>query len=267
MSKVKNKLKVTGSIKDLVMFINDTYVEDIYHPSDGVYPSNLILFFGKLYPTPKDIEDNKDNVYRWRMNNWGTPFLIDNENFSNEITILYKHDYDYTPYDIDKFNAYTIRKILEYSEMFYGENIHKEDNEINSLFTTTMTPPTKLITNWVNRYKYTSLKFRLDYIDMEDRYVGNIHQSNNEYILEHYVKDHNVTAYVNYTLEEDIRTIEDYSSEIAKMIITVNPEKTDSDFKEIYNMILEEIETKDSLKEQVDFISMMIRYLNGKIYN
>ena len=51
------------------------------------------------------------------------------------------------------------------------------------------------------------------------------------------------------------------------MIITVNPEKTDSDFKEIYNMILEEIESKDSLKEQVDFISMMIRYLNGKIYN
>lgn len=32
------------------------------------------------------------------MNNWGTPFLIDTENFTNEITILYKHDYDYKPY-------------------------------------------------------------------------------------------------------------------------------------------------------------------------
>ena len=92
-SKVKNRLKVTGNIKDLITFIDENYVEDIYHPSDGVYPPNLILFFGKLYPTPTDIEDNKDNVYRWRMNNWGTPFLIDNENFNNEITILYKHSY------------------------------------------------------------------------------------------------------------------------------------------------------------------------------
>ena len=140
-SKVKNRLKVTGNIKDLITFIDENYVEDIYHPSDGVYPPNLILFFGKLYPTPTDIEDNKDNVYRWRMNNWGTPFLIDNENFNNEITILYKHSYEYTPYEVDNFNAYTIKKILDYSEMIYGENIHKEENELNSFFITTMTPP------------------------------------------------------------------------------------------------------------------------------
>lgn len=269
MSQVKNRLKVTGSIKDLVMFINDNYVEDIYHPSDGVYPSNLILFFGKLFPTPKDIEDNKDNVYRWRMNNWGTPFLIDNEEFSNEMIILYKHSYDYTSYSIDNFNAYTIRKVLEYSEMFYGENIHKEENEVNSFFVTTMTPPTKLITNWVNKYKYTTLKFRLDYLDKEDRYVGNIHYeyNSNNYILEHYVKDHDVTSYVNYILEEDIKTIEDFSNDITNMIIETNPEKSEKDYKEIYDMVLAEIENKNDLHEQVEFISMMIRYLNGKKCN
>jgi hypothetical protein len=268
-SKVKNRLKVTGNIKDLITFIDENYVEDIYHPSDGVYPPNLILFFGKLYPTPTDIEDNKDNVYRWRMNNWGTPFLIDNENFNNEITILYKHSYEYTPYEVDKFNAYTIKKILDYSEMIYGENIHKEENELNSFFITTMTPPTKLIINWTNRYKYTSLKFRLDYVDMEDRYVGNIHYEydKNEYILEHYVKEHNMTLYINYMLEEDIRTIEDYSSEIANMIIETNSEKTDEDYNEIYNMVLDELDNKNELQEQVNFISMMIKYLNSKKCN
>lgn len=269
MSQVKNRLKVTGSIKDLVRFINDNYEKDIYHPSDGVYPSNLILFFGKMFPTPDDILDDKDKIYRWRMNNWGTPFLLDSDNYKNSLTILYKHDYDYTPYNIDKFNPYTIRKVSEYSEMFYKENIHPNENEIISDFITTMTPPSKLITNWVNNYKYTTLVFRLDYWDMEDRYVGNIHYDykKDNYILEHYVKDNNVTAYVKYMLEEDLRTIEDYASEITESVIETNPDKTDKDFDEIYKLMLEEIESKNNLDEQIKFISTLIRYLNSKKCN
>lgn len=269
-SQVRNKLRVTGSIKDLVLFINDNYEKDIYHPSDGVYPSNLILFFGKMFPTPKDIENDKNNVYRWRMNNWGTPFLINTEDFSNDFTILYKHDYDYTPYTISdkdgKFNPYTIMKVLEYSEMFYGENIHKDENELSSEFITTLTPPTKLITNWIKIYKYSTLKFRLDYLDIDERYVGNIHYDykSDSYVLEHHVKDNNITEFIRYTLEEDVKTIEEYAEEITTIIIEVNPEKTQNDFKEIYDLLLDEIDSKTDLNQQIEFISMMIRYLNGK---
>ena len=104
---------------------------------------------------------------------------------------------------------------------------------------------------------------------LEDRYVGNIHHDykSNTYILEHYVKEHNVTLYVKYMLEEDIRTIEDYSNEITNMIIETNPEKSEKDYNEIYNMLLDEIDNKNDLNEQVKFISMMIRYLNGKKCN
>jgi hypothetical protein len=269
MSQVKNRLKVTGSIKDLVMFIHDNYEKDIYHPSDGVYPSNYILFFGKMFPTPDDILDDKDKIYRWRMNNWGTPFLLDNDDYNNEMVILYKHSYEYLPYNIDKFNPYTIRKILEYSEMFYGENIHPDENEILSDFITTMTPPTKLITNWVNKYRYTTLIFRLDYWDKEDRYVGNIHWDHikEKYILEHYVKEYNITAYVKYMLEEDFKTIEDYASELTDLIIKTNPEKSDKDYNEIEQLMIDEIESKHTLEEQVNFISTLIKYLNGKQCN
>ena len=273
MSLVKNRLKINGSIKDLLRFIEDNYEKDIYHPSDGVYPSNLLLFFGKSFPTPSDILDDKDKIYRWRMNNWGTPFLIDNEDYKNELTVLYKHDFDYTPYklstDNNKFNPYTLIKLEDYSEMFYGENIHPDENELISDFYTTMTPPSKLITNWVNIYKYSSLVFRLDYWDIEDRFVGNIHYdySGEKYILEHYVKDHNVTAYVKYMLEEELKTIEDYASELTELIILTNPEKSQDDYDEIEKIMLDELEMKCNLNEQINFISMLIRYLNGKRCN
>ena len=269
MSQVKNRLKVTGSIKDLVAFIQDNYEKDIYHPSDGVYPSNYILFFGKMFPTPDDILDDKVKIYRWRMNNWGTPFLIDTDNYYNELNILYKHSYEYSLYNVDKFNPYTIRKVLEYSEMFYGENIHPDENEIVSDFITTMTPPTKLITNWVNTYRYTTLVFRLDYWDVEDRYVGNIHKdhSKDKYILEHYVKDHDITTYVGYMLGEDLKTIDDYASELANLVIETNPDKSDKDFNEIEQLMIEEIESKKNLEEQVNFISTLIKYLNSKRCN
>ena len=108
MSKVKNRLKIYGSIKDIIQFINDNYEKDIYHPSDGKYTPNYILFFGKMLPTPDDILDDKNKIYRWRMNNWGTPFLSDSEEQVSEINIFYRHSYDYTKYSLssieDKFN-------------------------------------------------------------------------------------------------------------------------------------------------------------------
>ena len=271
MSNVRNRLKVQGSIKDLVNFINDNYEKDIYHPSDGIYPSNLTLFFGKMFPTPDDILDNKINVYRWRMNNWGTPFLLDNEEYSNELIILYKHDFEYTPYSIggSKFNSYVIRKVSEYSEMFYGENIHPDENELISEFFTTMTPPTKLITKWINAYKYKTLIFRLDYWDDDDRYVGNIHcdYKTGEYILEHHVKDIDLFSYVKYMIEEELKSIEDYAYEIAGLIIETNPEKSEKDYDYIYNAMVEEIELKPNLNEQVKFISILLNHLNNKKCN
>lgn len=271
MNQVKNKITISGNIKDLISFIIDNYERDIYHPSDGKYPPNYILFFGKLLPTPDDILDDKNKIYRWRMNNWGTAFLADNQ--INELSILYKHDYDYTPYKISSedgmFNPYVIRKLSEYSEMFYGENIHSNENELTSLFTTMVTPPSKLISKWVEKYKFTSLTFRLDYWDEQDRFVGNIHfnYKNDNYILEHYVKDFNITEYIRYTLEEDIKTIETYACEITNMMIDIKKDIIEYDYEELRDMIVEEIEQKQTFEEQVTFISNIIKYLNGKKCN
>jgi hypothetical protein len=273
MNQVKNKLTVSGSIKDLISFIKDNYERDIYHPSDGKYPPNYILFFGNLFPTPEDIIDDKNKIYRWRMNNWGTPFLASEENQINELHVLYKHDYDYTVYSITSeegmFNPYVIRKLSEYSEMFYGENIHPDENELVSLFNTTITPPSKIISKWIDVYKYTSLVFRLDYWDEKDRFVGNIHYDYNTktYILEHHVRDHNLTEYVRYTLEEDVKTIDSYACEITQMLIEIKKDKMEYNYNELRDMLIEEIEEKHSFEEQVKFISDIIRYLNGKKCN
>ena len=273
MSKVKNRLKIYGSIKDIIKFINDNYEKDIYHPSDGKYPSNYILFFGKMLPTPDDILDDKNKIYRWRMNNWGTPFLSDSEDQVSEINIFYKHSYDYTKYSLcsneGKFNPYTIRKLLEYSEMFYGDNIHPEENELITMFTTTLTPPTKLINNWVNVYKYTNIIFKLDYWDEEDRYAGNIHYDYRQktYILEHYVKEHNLFSYVKYMIERNIKTINEYAGEITDIIIEVNDDKSINDFKDIETMVIDELEMKETFDDQVKFIVMMLEHLNKRKLN
>ena len=271
MNRVKNKITVSGNIKDLISFIMDNYERDIYHPSDGKYPPNNILFFGKLFPTPDDILDDKNKIYRWRMNNWGTAFLAEDQ--INELSILYKHDYDYTPYKITSeegmFNSYVLRKLSEYSEMFYGENIHPDENELVSLFNTSVTPPSKLISKWIDMYKFTSLVFRLDYWDENDRFVGNIHfdYKSNNYILEHHVKDYNLTEYIRYTIEEDVKTIETYACEITDMLIEIKKEEMDYNYKELKDMLIEEIEQKQTFEEQVKFISNIIKYLNGKKCN
>lgn len=270
MSKVKNRLKIYGSIKDIIQFINDNYEKDIYHPSDGKYPSNYILFFGKMLPTPDDILDDKNKIYRWRMNNWGTPFLSDSEEQVSEINIFYRHSYDYTKYSLssieDKFNPYTIHKLLEYSEMIYGDNIHPDENELITIFNTTLTPPTKLINTWVNIYKYTSLVFKLDYWDSEDRYAGNIHFDYQQklYVLEHHVKEHNLFSYTRYLVERNIKTIDEYAGDITDMIIEVNDDKTIEDYNDIESMVVEEIESKDSFDEQIKFIVMMLEYLSKR---
>lgn len=269
MSRVKNRLKIYGSIKDIITFISDNYEKDIYHPSDGKYPPNYILFFGKSFPTPEDIIDDKNKIYKWRMNNWGTPFLSELEEQISELSIFYKHSYDYTRYKLtseeDKFNSYTLRKVLEYSEMFYGENIHPNENELITFFNTTMTPPTRLITNWVNMYKYSTLVFKLDYWDMEDRYVGNIHfdYSQNKYILEHYVKEHDLLSYIRYMLERNVKTLDDYVAEITELLILTD--KLGSDYKEIEKMVSDEVELKETFEEQVIFITFMISKLNENL--
>lgn len=273
MSYVKNRLKVYGSVDDLLLFIDENYVKDIYHPSDGMYPSNKILFFGNLYPTPEDILNDKDKIYRWRMNNWGTPFLSETEGQINELVVLYKHDFDYTPYTISSedgmFNSYIFCRLSDCNESFYKDNIHEDENELVSTFETTMTPPSKMMTNWINRYKYTTLVFRLDYWDKEDRFVGNIHYdyNNNRYILEHYIKEKDILTYVTYMLGGDIKTIEMYAEEIAELVLTVNKDKVNSTFEELTKMFIEEIESKSTFEEQVKFIASVINYLNNKECN
>lgn len=273
MSLVKNRLLIYGSIKDIIKFINDNYESDIYHPSDGKYPPNNILFFGKMYPTPNDILDDKNKIYRWRMNNWGTAFLSDSENQINKITVMYKHDYDYTPYTITSedgmFNSYVLRKLSEYSEMFYGENIHDNENEFISIFNTNITPPSKMITNWINVYQFSTLIFRLDYWDEEDRFVGNIHYdySDKLYVLEHYVKDNNLIKYIKYMIEEDIKPIEIYAEEIANLVLSINIKDDYKTFDKIESIVLEELEQLNSLDDQVKYIANMITYLNNKKCN
>jgi hypothetical protein len=268
MSLVKNRLKIYGSVKHIIKFIQENYESDCYHPSDGNNPPNYILFFGALFPTPDDIVNDKDKVYRYRMNNWGTPFLADNQ-FST-LTVFYKHDYDYTAYELtsdnDKFNSYSIRKLSEYSEMFYGENIHPDENMLITFFDTTMTPPSKLFTHWINLYRGTSLIFKLDYWDEQDRFVGNIHYDykTKTYVLEHHVKEHDHKAYIYYMLDEEVKTIEMYSEELTNLVIETNPTKSDKDFNEIKDMMMEEIESKSSFEEQVNFISMLLLYLENK---
>lgn len=269
MSFVRNRLKIYGNVKNIYTFITDNYEKDSHHHIDGGNLSNLILFFGKLFPTPVDIENDKDKVYRYRMNNWGTPFLAKGEQ-TNTLIVRYKHDYDYTNYELTNdnglFNGYSLLKLLEYSEMFYGENIHPSENELITEFTTVMSPPNKLVINWINKYQYTNLVFKLDYWDEDDRFVGKIyydHQSEN-YVLEHHVKEHNPIDYIYYMLDNDIRTIEMYADDIVDLLLILKPEKT-SDVKEIRNMLIDEIDQKNSLKEQAEFIDMMLVYLNNKL--
>jgi hypothetical protein len=268
-SEVRNRLKLYGSIKELCKFIDENYEKDCYHHYDGNTSPNLILFFGKMYPTPTDIEDDKDKVFRYRMNNWGTPFLAGEEQYSKFI-VRYKHSYDYIPYELtsdnNKFNIYTLIKLSEYSEMFYGENIHPSENELITEFTTIMTPPSKLITNWINVYQYSNIIFKLDYWDKDDRFVGKIYYNYKieGYVLEHHVKEHDPRAYVYYMLDNDIKTIESYSDDLTQLTIENNPAKSDKDFNEIKEMFIEEIESKNSFDEQVDFINNLLLYFERK---
>ena len=270
MSSVRNRLKLYGSIKELCQFIDDNYEKDCYHQYDGNSSPNLILFFGKMYPTPMDIENDKDKVFRYRMNNWGTPFLAGEEQLSKFI-VRYKHSYDYISYELttenNKFNVYTLIRLLDHSEMFYGENIHPSENELITEFTTTMTPPSKLITNWINVYQHSNLIFKLDYWDEDDRYVGKIYYNyqTENYVLEHHVKEHNPKAYIYYMLDNNIKTIDMYAEDISELVILAKPDKTEKDFNELKEMLIDEIEYKSSLKEQVDFIDMLLSYLTNKL--
>lgn len=199
---VKNKLRVTGGIEDLIIFIAENY-ERVY-PCENKDISDYILFFDRYNTTPDMFLKDRSKSYEWRLKNWGTPLPAQYDQ-TNILKVLYKHDYDYSEYFLsnlnNKFNAYLFYRFLNELN-FYSSNISPDSNELSCDFDTVLGPPVKMVEKWVHSYHLTTLKFRLDYYDPKVGFAGNIHYDYNKksYVQEHFSKQKDEEAYTKYLI-------------------------------------------------------------------
>lgn len=197
---VKNKLTITGGMEDLLIFIAENY-ERVY-PCENKDISDYILFFDRINETPNIFLKDKNQTYEWRCKNWGTPFPAQFTQ-TNILTVLYRHDYDYSEYFLsnlnNKFDAYIFYRFLNKLDQ-YSSNINPDSNELTCEFNTVLSPPVKMIEFWIRKYYYTTLKFRLDYFDPIVGFVGNIQYDYNEkvYTQEHFSKQKDEKEYKEY---------------------------------------------------------------------
>ena len=203
MNFVKNKLTVTGGMEDLLIFISENY-ERVY-PCENKDISDYILFFDRLFPTPDVFLINKEKAFEWRLKNWSTPIPAQ-YNQANTLTVLYRHDYDYTEYYLsnlnNKFNGYLFYRLFNELD-FYSSNLSPDENELMCVFETLLCPPFKVVENWIQRYNGSTLKFRLDYYDTESEFAGIIYfdYNKNIYELEHYSKETDDEKYRDYLIK------------------------------------------------------------------
>ena len=150
----QNSLEIKGKDSDVSKFTRECISLNILNYS---YTNDVIeekyLDFNKIVPEPKDIGDN---WYDWRLANWGTKWGSCDTYF------------------------------------FKVERLDSEDNlKLTITFSTAWCPPDKIYDALIEKYKDTSLEFRVEYYEGGVGFAGHMEFTQGEITDNYYVQYYN----------------------------------------------------------------------------
>lgn len=265
---VKNKLTVYGSVSHLTCFIEENFVDHPCRHYDGNGRPNYFLHFKSIHPVPEYIlKDSEKAVSEWKKVHWGTDRIYDHQ--TSSLKVNYKHSYDYTEYFLDNtnelFNSYSIFELGLSANDIYKDNMDPDENELTTIFFTDWIPSPEIFKLWIERYQFSTLKFRLDFWEVNDmEFAGSYYYDyfHNIYLSKLINGEEDLLGYINYTLENSLITIDEYSYAIANKMIEKDPNLQKGDIDKLIDSILDIIEDEKNV-ELIDVARSIFDMLKG----